>query len=102
MNLCVCRFWQAVFRCSFGPNGEHREPCTTGQRIINSGLTIPNTVALSIRSAQAVATINDYIAENYCDSSLDPSFMVRHLFEHCQSSLKWFIMISKSELPVVR
>ena len=96
MNLCVCRFWQAVFRCSFGPNGEHRKPCTTGQRIINSGLTIPNTVALSIRSAQAVATINDYIAENYCDSSLDPSFMVRHLFELCQSSLKWFIMISKS------
>ena len=102
MNLCVSRFWKAVFRCSLDPNEEHRKPCTTGQRIINSGLTIPNTVALSIRSAQAVATINDYIAENYCDSSLDPSFTVRHLLEHCQSSLKWFIMISKSELPVVR
>ena len=78
MNLCVCRFWKAVFRCSLDPNEEHRKPCTTGQRIITSGLTVPNAVALSIRSAQAVATIIDYIAENYCDSSIAPSFMVRH------------------------
>ena len=73
----ISRFWQNVFLCNLKADAGYSEACETGQRFGDSGYILSDTLIFSMKSAQAVAAINDFIEQNYCDASADSTFQVR-------------------------
>ena len=72
----ISRFWQNVFLCNLKADAGYSEACETGQRFGDSGYILSDTLIFSIKSARAVAAINDFIEENYCEPSADSTFQV--------------------------
>ena len=65
-----------MFSCNLKADEGYSQPCETGQTFGDSSHVIADDVIFILKSAQAVAAINDFIEENYCEPSTATNFQV--------------------------
>ena len=66
------RFWRTLANCDVESEGRELRPCTRMAAFADSNYVIPETLGLSMKSAQVAIAVNAFMEENYCDSPVTP------------------------------